>query len=88
MVFHAHNRCSFAYKVVCVDNKYSKKIALYRGKNAVKFIKSFVNEYNYCKTIIKLIVYSYQVTYAFQSESTLYSCLNVKELLARNRREI
>ena len=31
---------------------------------------------------------SYHVTYAFQSESTLYSCLNVKELLARNRRKI
>ena len=30
----------------------------------------------------------YLVTYAFQSESTLYSCLNVKELLAQNRREI
>ena len=28
------------------------------------------------------------VTYAFQSESILHSCLNVKELLARNRREI
>ena len=28
------------------------------------------------------------VTYAFQSESTLCSCLNVKELLARSRREI
>ena len=28
------------------------------------------------------------VTYAFQSESTLYSCLNVKELLAQNRREM
>ena len=28
------------------------------------------------------------VTYAFESESTLYSCLNVKELLARSRREI
>ena len=27
-------------------------------------------------------------TYAFQSESTLYSCLNVKELLARSRRKI
>ena len=26
--------------------------------------------------------------YAFQSESTLCSCLNVKELLVRNRREI
>ena len=27
-------------------------------------------------------------TYAFQSESRFYSCLNVKELLARNRRII
>ena len=25
--------------------------------------------------------------YRFQSESTLYSCLNVRELLARNRRD-
>ena len=35
-----------------------------------------------------LSVCSCHVTYAFQSESTLYSCLNVKELLARSRREI
>ena len=35
-----------------------------------------------------LIVYSCHVTYAFQSQSTPYSCLNVKELLARSRREI
>ena len=34
------------------------------------------------------IVCFYHVTYTFQSESTLYSCLNVKELLAWNRREI
>ena len=33
-------------------------------------------------------VCSYHVMYVFQSESTLYSCLNVKELLARNRHEI
>ena len=31
---------------------------------------------------------SYHVTYAFQSESTLYSCLNVKKLLAQIRRKI
>ena len=30
----------------------------------------------------------YHVTYAFHSESTLYSCLNVKELIAQNRRNI
>ena len=35
-----------------------------------------------------LTVCSCHVTYAFQSESTLYICLNVKELLARSRREI
>ena len=34
------------------------------------------------------IVCSYHVTYVFQSESILYSYLNAKELLARNRREI
>ena len=37
---------------------------------------------------VHLSVCSCHVTYNFQSESTLYSCLNVKELLARNRREI
>ena len=35
-----------------------------------------------------MTVCSYHVTYTFQSELTLYSCLNVKERLARSRREI
>ena len=35
-----------------------------------------------------LTVCSYHVMYAFQSESKLYSCLNVKKLLAQSRREI
>ena len=42
----------------------------------------------YTRTTEELTVYSYHVTYAFQSESTLYSCLNFKEFLARSRREI
>ena len=33
-------------------------------------------------------VCSCHTTYAFQSKSSLYSCLNVKELLAQSRREI
>ena len=40
------------------------------------------------KALFKLVVCYYHVTYAFGSESTLYSCLNVKELLARNRRDV
>ena len=35
-----------------------------------------------------LTVCSYHVTYAFQSESTLYSCLSINELLVRNRGDI
>ena len=37
---------------------------------------------------VHLTVCSCHVTYALQSESTLYSCLNVKELLAGSRRKI
>ena len=35
-----------------------------------------------------LIVCSHLVTYALPRESTFYSCMNVKELLARNRHDI
>ena len=38
--------------------------------------------------INSLTVSSCHVTYVFQSEFTLYNCLNVKELLVRSRREI
>ena len=35
-----HIPCSFAYKVACVDDKFSKDAVLHRGKNAVfKFIQ-------------------------------------------------
>ena len=38
--YQDHITCSFAYKIVCVDNKFSKKIVFYRRKDVVnKFIK-------------------------------------------------
>ena len=33
--YQDHVPCSFAYKVACVDNKFSKKVVLYRGKNEI-----------------------------------------------------
>ena len=52
--YQSHVRFSFAYTVVCIDNRFSKKVVLYRGKNAVyKFIKSILSEHNYCKRVIK-----------------------------------
>ena len=54
------------------------------------FGKSWGNFYTKFEFHTKFImtVCSCHVTYAFHSESTPYSCLNVKELLAWNRREI
>ena len=42
--YQAHIPCSFAYKVICVDDKFSKPVVLYRGKNAIKtFIETIPN---------------------------------------------
>ena len=52
--YQDHSPCSFAYKAVCVNNKFTKYIVLYRGKNAVfKFIMSILKEYNYCRSLMK-----------------------------------
>ena len=46
--------CSFAYKVVCINDRFSKKIVLYGEKNAAnKFMKAIINEYKYCQQITK-----------------------------------
>ena len=52
--YHEHVPCSYAYKVVCMDDKYSKSIVIYRGVNAAyEFISSVLKEHKYCKKIMK-----------------------------------
>ena len=58
--------------------------ALKPNKNKYIELKELLKQFTYKE----LTVCSCHVTYTFESESTLYSCLNVKELLARSRREI
>ena len=46
--------CSFAYKLVCFDDRFSKPIVVFRGKNsALKFIQAALEEYEYCKKVMK-----------------------------------
>ena len=56
----------------------------------IYFIIYFVYNFTIVRpNIIKILtVCSHYVTYSFQSESTLYSCLNPKKLLVQNRRNI
>ena len=49
-----HLPYNFAYKDVSADDNISKSVFLYRGENAVyKFIEAFLEEYNYCKKVMK-----------------------------------
>ena len=55
--YNDHTSCSFGYKVVCIDDKFSKPAVLYRGKNAVnKFAETILKEYDNCKKVIKNIL--------------------------------
>ena len=48
--YQDHIYCSFAYKVVCIDDRFTKQIVVYRGENAAyEFIKAILKEYKYCK---------------------------------------
>ena len=50
--YHEHVPCSYAYKVVCIDDRFSKSIIVFRGKNtAYEFIKAILKEYKYYKNI-------------------------------------
>ena len=48
-----HIPCSFPYKILYVDDKFSKPVVLYRGKNtSYRFIEAILKEYDYCKKVI------------------------------------
>ena len=52
--YHDHVPCSVAYKIVCIDDKFSKPIVVYRGENAAyEFIKAILKECKCYKKITK-----------------------------------
>ena len=52
-----HITCSFAYKIVCVADTFSKPVVLHRSENAVyKLIEAIPKEYDYCKKLGKNIL--------------------------------
>ena len=52
--YQNHVPCGFSYKLVSVDDQFSKDIVVYRGKDCVnKFITAILDEHKYCKIIKK-----------------------------------
>ena len=73
-----HIPCSFTYKVVCVDDNFSKPIVLYRGENAVyKFLVAILKEYNLKimkKYFNKNLIMSEEDEKTFQSSDKCWMC--------------
>ena len=52
--YQDHVPCSFAYKIDCIDYKFSEPIVVFRGKNAAyQFMKVILKEYEYCKNVMQ-----------------------------------
>ena len=87
---HNHNKCDNNVN----NNNENNKINNEKKAIIVTTIMMMMMKLRIVIKVICVIVNSsltvsyYHVTYVFQSESTSYSCLNVKELLPQNRRHI
>ena len=84
------NVLSYSALTVCNGTRTYNHLVCKRTLNHLAKLP-FLNDWAVLGVLIctvHLTVCSYHVTYAFQSKSPLYSSLNVKELLARNRRDI
>ena len=52
--YKKHVACSYGYKLVCVDDKFSKPFKSYLGEDAVyNFINSMIEESKYCTDMMK-----------------------------------
>ena len=68
--------CSFSYKVVCIDYRFTKPIVVYRSENAAyEFIKAILKEYKCCKKVMnkqfnKNLIISEEEEHLFQQSNS------------------
>ena len=78
--YQDHIPCNFAYKTVCIDNRFTKPTIIYRGGNAAyEFIKAILEEYKYCKKIIgkyfnKNLIATEEEENLFQKSNNCWIC--------------
>ena len=81
--YHDHVPCSYAFKVACINNRFSKPIVIYRGKNtAYEFIRAILQEYKYCKNIMKKhfnknLIMSEEEEHLFQHSNSCWICKKI-----------
>ena len=81
--YHEHVPCSYAYKNVCIDDKFSKPIVFDRAENAAyEFIKAILEERKYCKKIMKdqfnkNLIMTEEEEYLFQQSNNCWICKKI-----------
>ena len=72
--------CSFAYKVACVDDRFTQPIVVYRGENAsYEFIEAILKEYKYSRKVMinhynKNLIMSEKEEHLFQQSNSCWIC--------------
>ena len=88
-----HVPCGFGYKVVCVDDRFSKDIIVYRGEDCVnRFISCTLNEYEYCRKVCKdyfkkCLIMSYKEEEMFQDACSCWICGKLFDLMDKKVRD-
>ena len=78
--YQGHVPCSFAYNIVCIDDKFTKTIVVYRGENpAYEFVKAILKEFKYCKKVMnkhinKNLIMSEKEEHLFQQSNSCWIC--------------
>ena len=78
--YQDHIPCSYAYKVVCVDDRFTKPVVVYRGENAAyEFIKAILKEYKYSRKTMnkhfnKNLIINEEEEHLFQQSNSCWIC--------------
>ena len=81
--YQDHIPCSFAYKVVCIDDRFTKPTVVCRSENATdEFIKVILKEYEYFKKVMnkhfnKNSIMSEEEEHLFQESNSFWICENL-----------
>ena len=93
MKMQDHVPCGFGYEVVCVDDRFTKDVVIYRGKDCVnKFVDAISNEYEYCKGVMrdyfnKKLIMSMEEEEIFQKANKCWNCGKLFELIDEKVRD-
>ena len=93
--YQNHIPCGCAYKVVCIDDIFTKDIVIYRGKDCVnKFMlkERVLKEYEYCSNIMKEylnknLIMSAEEEEIFQSSNKSWICNKLFDLVDEKVRD-